>query len=282
MGIKIEAAAYSSIGGRENNEDNFYLNGIFLERDKVDRGGKVTVKDSHPLQIYGVFDGMGGIDFGEDASFFSVSSLKKYQSACDQTDDEQNLRQFFTQTSKGVDQISLDRGEPSGSCGSTAAILFIGDSWYRTAHVGDSRIYLLRGGTLERITEDQSWVQCLVNEGRITPEEAWSHPDKNIITHHLGMPLEGDELESIISERMPLQEGDCFLLCTDGVSDSMRDEDIRGAFSAADSAADNAARIVRQARQSADEMGEEADNITVVVLRVLKAGARKSGFLRWR
>lgn len=268
MGIKVEAAAYSSIGGRKNNEDNFYLNGTYLKREQMDRGGKVSSCNERPIQVYAVFDGMGGGDFGEYASYYAASQLKQYQDESEHVDHSENLRTFLTETSKGIDRISAEHGLSSGSCGSTAAMLIIGDWWYRTAHVGDSRVYLLRDGELRRLTKDQSEVQRMVDAGRITLDEAWSHPKKNIITHHLGMPLRSGELKSIIGERMPLQVQDCFLICSDGVSDSLRDREIKEIFDPVASAEVNASTIARQAKQHADAMGVESDNITAVVLKV--------------
>ena len=268
MGIKVEAAAYSSIGGRKNNEDNFYLNGVFLKREQMDRGGKISAQSTQRIQVYAVLDGMGGGDFGEYASFYAASQLKEYQEKSEHVDHSENLRAFLTETSKGIDKISEEHGLKSGSCGSTVAMVIVGDWWYRTVHVGDSRVYLLRDGELTRLTKDQSEVQRMVDAGKITLEEAWSHPKKNIITHHLGMPLRTGVLESVVGDRMPLQVGDCFLICSDGVSDSLRDAEIKELFSAADSAEGNARTLAHQAKKHADERGVESDNITAVVLKI--------------
>ena len=86
MGIRVEAAAYNAIGGRKNNEDNFYLNGIFLKREQMDRGGKVSVQNAQPVQVYAVFDGMGGGEFGEQASFCAAQKLCEYQLSSEHID----------------------------------------------------------------------------------------------------------------------------------------------------------------------------------------------------
>ncbi len=268
MGIKVEAAAYSSIGGRKNNEDNFYLNGVFLKREQMDKGGKASSIHTQPIQVYSVLDGMGGGEFGEYASFYAASRIKEYQTISDHVDNAENLRSFLTDVSKGIDKISLEHGLKSGSCGSTVAMVIIGDWWYRTAHVGDSRVYLMRGGELTRLTKDQSEVQRMVDAGKITPEEAWSHPRKNIITHHLGMPLRTGVLHSIIGNRAPLQVGDCFLICSDGVSDSLKDSEIKQLIRSESSVESIASMITRCAKKRADEMGVESDNITSIVLKV--------------
>lgn len=271
MGFMIDAAVCSSIGGRQNNEDNFYLNGQFMGRKQMDKGGKLSEQNTQPVQVYAVFDGMGGGDFGEYASYYAASELKKYQDGREEPDAPEALHAFLTDVSRGIDKISEEHGLRSGSCGSTAALLILGQGWYRTAHVGDSRVYHLRDGELARLTKDQSAVQRMVDAGAITQEEAWSHPRKNVITHHLGMPLRGGELQSVIGERIGLREGDLFLLCSDGVSDSLRDEEILQVLDPSDSAEVNAGRITQTARKHADDMGVQSDNITAVVLRVLQS-----------
>lgn len=280
MGIRIESAAYSSIGGRKNNEDNFYLDGVFLKREQMDKGGKVANTNTSPMQIYAVMDGMGGGDYGEFASFYAANQLKEYQDNSEHADHAENLRRFLTKTSMGIDRISEEHGLGSGSCGSTLAMLIIGDWWYRTAHVGDSRVYLLRKGKLRRVTKDQSEVQRMVDAGKITPDEAWDHPKKNIITHHLGMPLRTGVLHSIISDRMPLEVDDCFLICSDGVNDNLRDRDIMPLLDTHDSAEAIASKVVHRAKRKADEMGIESDNITAIVLKVQQIASNRDALKR--
>lgn len=270
MGIKIEAAAYSAIGNRPNNEDNFYLNGIYMSKEQMNAGGKVSAVNSDTLQVYAVFDGMGGGEFGENASLCAATRLKEYQDTCEHPDNSDNLRSFLNDTSREIDKIALANQLRSGACGSTTAMLIIGDWWYRTAHVGDSRVYLLRDNELYRITKDQSEVQRMVDMGKITLDEAWDHPRKNVITHHLGMALKSGTLQSVISDRVPLQAGDCFLICSDGVSDGMRDAQIKPLLNVSGSASDRAASIVQKSIRSTNSRRIASDNCTAIVVRVLE------------
>lgn len=276
MGIQIEAAAYNIIGRRKNNEDNFYLNGVYLSREQMDQGGKKAINCSNPTQVYAVFDGMGGGEYGEFASHYASTKLKEYQKNCDHLDNGENLRAFLNDVSEGIDAEAVKNGLRSGACGSTAAMLIIGDWWYRTAHVGDSRVYLLREGQLRRITKDQSEVQRMVDMGRITLDEAWAHPRKNVITHHLGMPLHGRMLNCVISGRMPLVKGDRFLICSDGVNDSLRDNEILEILKDEEPLVKVASHMVHGAKKRADEMGVEADNTTAIVVKVCEVGASDS------
>lgn len=269
MGFMIDAAVCSSIGGRKNNEDNFYFNGAFMERGSMDKGDSLSAQSAKADQIYAVFDGMGGGELGEFASSYAAGQMKQYQQDnAEGPDRPEKLRGFLTETSLGVSRISEENGFRAGACGCTAAIVILGNGWFRTAHVGDSRIYLLRDGELKRVTKDQSLVQRLVDSGEITPEEAWAHPKKNVITHHIGMTLRGGELQTVIGERTPLAAGDCLLICSDGVSDSLRDDEIQRALDPGQSAQTNATGLVALAEKRAGEIGVPSDNVTAVILRV--------------
>ena len=83
--------------------------------------------------MYAVFDGMGGGEFGEQASFCAAQKLCEYQLSSEHIDNAENIRNFLTETSKEIDKISTDNNLRSGACGSTAAMLVVGDWWYRTA-----------------------------------------------------------------------------------------------------------------------------------------------------
>ena len=109
-----------------------------------------------------------------------------------------------------------------------------------------------------------------VDAGRITQDEAWSHARKNVITHHLGMPLRTEQLQSIISERMPLQVGDCFLICSDGVNDNLRDNEIKQVFDVRQPVEDIAASVAKTSVQHAQARHVESDNVTAVVVKVMQ------------
>lgn len=280
MGLKIDAAVYCHIGGRKNNEDNFYFNGLYMEREQMNRGGAFHKTYSGAAQMYAVCDGMGGAEYGEEASLCTVKALKRYQAQCGQPDRSENLKAMIDETSKQVDEISLSRNMPSGASGSTIAMLLM-DSWYfRAVHVGDSRVYLLRDGELRRVTKDHSEVQRLLDSGQITREQAWMHPRKNVITRHLGMPTHGRALEPTISERMELQPGDRYMICSDGLNDVVRDENIEKLMLAMQKPDEAASTLVHTALGEADKLRLESDNITVVVLDVKQVGKRGSAIKR--
>ena len=280
MGIRVDAAAFNNIGDRKNNEDNFYLNGVYMQRDRMDKGGLVARASSKSMQIYAVFDGMGGGSNGEDASAYAVTQLAEYQQKNDFPDNSGNLRGFLESTSEGIVDFTRGQGLRPGACGSTAAMVMIGTNWYRTAHVGDSRVYLLRDGKLSRVTKDQSEVQRMVDAGQITPDEAWNHPRKNVITRHLGMVLRGSHLDSIVSKRMPLYAGDMLMICSDGVNDNLRDSEILAALDTSKSAEQNAVSVVKTSRKRANERRINSDNITAIIIKVHSVGSDASAVRR--
>ncbi len=272
MGLKIEAAVCCSIGRRKNNEDNFYVNGRYMEREQMNNGGQYKALVADELQMYAVCDGMGGAEFGEEASLKAVQELARFQSECPQPDSTRYLGDMIDRLSKDIDQISLDKGMESGSCGSTIALLILRNDTYRTVHVGDSRVYRMRGGELKRITRDDSEVQDMVDRGEITLDQAWTHPRKNVITRHLGMPTDGTVLIPTVSPRNQLRNGDRFMICSDGVSDQLHDTVLRDMLSRGMPAKDVAEMIVRTSLKDADNAGIHSDNITCVIVDVKQMG----------
>ena len=272
MKLRVEAAVCSSIGRRINNEDNFYVNGRYMEREQMNRGGQYNAIIADEVQIYAVCDGMGGAEYGEEASLTAVKALARYQRTCAQPDNSRYLGDMIDATSAEVDQISLDKGTESGSCGSTIAMIVMRNDNIRFVHVGDSRVYRLRDGKLMRMTRDDSEVQNMVDRGEITADQAWNHPRKNVITRHLGMPLDGTKLIPTISARQLLNPGDIYMICSDGVSDQMRDASIQEVLTQAKTPEEAAENLVRNALRNADEAGIKSDNITCIVLSILQPG----------
>ena len=164
----------------------------------------------------------------------------------------------------------------SGSCGSTIAMLILRNDVFRTVHVGDSRVYQLREGELTRLTRDDSEVQDLLDYGMITPDEAFTHPHKNVITKHLGMPTGDVMLTPTLSQRRRIQNGDRYMICSDGVSDQLRDAQIREILSAGQPAKAVAEQMVRAALGEADQNGVSSDNITCVILDIKQTGDAES------
>lgn len=282
MSLKCNAAAYSHIGGRSNNEDNFFLNGVYLRREMLNQGGRCVSGFDEAEQIYAVCDGMGGALYGEEASLLAVESLKDYKNTSTEQDSSGNISRLLSQISGAINDLSKSRGEAEGGSGSTIAMLIIGEQHFRTVHVGDSRIYRLRDNSLERLTVDHSQVQMMLDAGEIKPEEAWRHPLKNIITQHLGMSEKSGKFAPAISQRLELMKGDKFLICSDGLSDAVRDEIIGEMMKSEDSPAESAEKLVLRAIDEAKEGGFAPDNITVVRIDVDEVGDKSGSIKKMR
>ena len=154
--------------------------------------------------------------------------------------------------------------------GSTAVLLALAGREALVAHVGDSRAYRVRARRPERLTRDHSVVEALLAAHAITPEQANSHPDANRITRALGI---APDVEPELSAPLHVEIGDAFLLCSDGLSDLLSDEEIAEGVSAATSPEAACQALVALANERGGH-----DNISVLVLRVLAVGLpRKDG-----
>ena len=170
--------------------------------------------------LYAVADGMGGHLAGEVASRMAIDAVQRMARAHGRAD-TLALREMMRRANDGIARHAQQHPECAGM-GTTLSVLWRGGRYMYIAHVGDSRIYRLRGGTLEQITQDHSLVEELVRARIITREEARTHPRRNIITRALG--TQGDNAPDLLAA--DAQPGDLWLLCTDGLSGMLTDETI--------------------------------------------------------
>ena len=218
-------------------------------------------EDSFLLQapLFVVSDGMGGHAAGEVASSIAVETVGREAPA---TADDVLLGAAVESANRNVIEAAEQGiGKPGMGCTATAAI--IEKNLLAVAHVGDSRAYVLREGTLVRITHDHSYVEELVDSGQITADEARTHPSRSIITRALGS--DPDMYADHFS--LEVNDGDRIILCSDGLSSMVPDSEIESlAVSSATpkQAADN---LVAAALTAGG-----ADNVTVVVVDILNDG----------
>lgn len=205
--------------------------------------------------LFVVCDGMGGHNAGEVASAMTVSALTQVLCAEDVTPGIRALRRAVEDANAGVLQAA-SADESRRGMGTTLSALWVDDESALLAQVGDSRIYLLRGGMLRQCTHDHSMVAELVRQGRLTPEEARVHPQRNLITRAIGT---GRRVEVDFFEE-PRHAGDRWLLCSDGLSNIVEDEEIAAVLSKF------------EGEKAADELLHLAisrgapDNVTLIVL----------------
>ena len=207
--------------------------------------------------VYAIADGMGGHAAGEVASSIAIKALA--ETINDISDEEANqlLVDAFQEGNRRICESVLARGEWRGM-GTTIVALVRRDDRVIIGHVGDSRSYVLRDGSLMQLTDDHSWVAEQVRMGLLTNEEAHKHPMRNIVTRAMGNRL---ELEVDVSEQS-IQPGDVFLLCSDGLNSMLGDDQISEILSRHQ---DDPVQACRALIDAANESGGD-DNITVIVL----------------
>jgi serine/threonine protein phosphatase PrpC len=233
-------------------------------------------------------DGMGGMKAGEVASGMAVeymlSDLRERLARLEGTEDEGSgfspeslaVRGALGRANEAIHHVARTQPQCSGM-GTTVVLLLFYDDRVTIAHVGDSRLYRYRGGELELVTRDHSLVQELIDQGYFTAEEARHSGNRNVVTRALGIAPEVDvELQEDV-----VRTGDVFLLCSDGLNDMVRDEQIRELLARHDDDLQRAAQALVDA--AVDQGGR--DNVSVLLVRALKPFPARSGWLerlvRW-
>lgn len=219
------------------------------------RAGRLANGDAWGL----VCDGMGGAQAGRLAATMSTDWFESSMRSAIKNGLYQNPEQLLEETFQGMnlDVYEHSRSHPDCSgMGTTAVCAFVQNGTAHIAHVGDSRAYLFRGQQVEQLTKDHSMVQQLLESGQITAAEAEKHPHKNLITRAIGVSR-GVQVDHTVC---PLAEGDVLLLCSDGLSNMVSEEQIKNII-ANTSFFDVPERLVQLALRAGGQ-----DNITVLVM----------------
>jgi protein phosphatase len=206
--------------------------------------------------LFAVADGMGGARAGEVASRMAVEAFDDATTAAGRP--EEMLREVAREANRRIYDAAQGDSEHAGM-GTTLTAALVAGREVAVGHVGDSRLYRLRDGTLERLTEDHSLVEELVRQGRLTPEEAETHPQRSIITRALGPEAEV-EVETFTHTG---RDGDVYLICSDGLSGMVSEDDMAAILKESASLDDAAGRLVETANRNGGK-----DNITVVLFRL--------------
>jgi protein phosphatase len=220
------------------------------------------VADEHSL--WAVADGMGGHRGGEVASELAVLALRDaYGRQAEHTRDA--LLDAAASANRAVNDRSIEDPDLRGMGTTLVAVALTDDDEIAYISVGDSRIYLLRDGELSRLTVDHSLVEELVREGTITPEEARTHPKRNVVTRALGI----DTYVQVDSATIIPYTGDRFVLCSDGLFNEVEHERIASILRRLGDPSDAAAELVRLANEAGGR-----DNITVLIVDVVDDDGR--------
>ena len=237
-----------------------------------DCGRYINPDDSDPLahkgSLFLVADGMGGHSAGEVASRVAVDVISRvyYQS---EGDAQSTLKKAFDEANREIYEESL-KSEKYKGMGTTCTAIVLQNGSAIAAHIGDSRLYLVRDEQIYLMTEDHSSVMEMVKRGLISLEQARVHPDKNVILRALGTHPEVEV--STWQEPFPVRIGDQFLLCSDGLYDLVTDDEIKQALM------DHSRP--RVACETLIELAKERgghDNITVGVIKLIApTGGKKN------
>lgn len=243
--IRIESCGRTDVGmRRSNNEDTFV--------SSPERG------------LLALADGMGGAASGEVASgIFADTVQELFSGGPQRVEDEAEdlVRRTFLLANQRIRELAAK--EPKHKdMGCTGEMVVFTDEGYVVGHVGDSRIYLFRGDRLRQVTKDHSFVQEQVDQGVLTPEQARVHAYRHMILRAVGIH-DSLSVDLISGKAYP---GDLFLLCSDGLSDMVRDSLIEETLASGLTLGEKADRLVRYA---CDAGGH--DNVTVVLGLVLQA-----------
>ncbi|MCD7904269.1 MAG: Stp1/IreP family PP2C-type Ser/Thr phosphatase [Clostridiales bacterium] len=207
--------------------------------------------------LYIVADGMGGYKGGEVASSSAISYFCEYAENYQGEDDILDIIvEGVRYANRMIIRDARNDAERLGGMGTTFTALVVNEGKLYLAHVGDSRAYAAGGGSIRQITADHSYVMELVKAGKLTKEEARNHPDKNCITRALGV-----EDEVLVDGIVNSFDSRFVILCTDGLTNMVRDEEIEGLLLSDWRLEGKAYRLIDEANSRGGY-----DNISVIVI----------------
>ena len=206
--------------------------------------------------LFAIADGMGGAQAGEVASRLATAALKE---AGANGGGEQRIADLIQEANRRVYDRSSSDPNTSGM-GTTITVALVEDDRVSFGHVGDSRAYLIRQAQMEQLTEDHSLVNELLKTGKLSREEAETHPQRSVITRALGTDPDVD----VDTFSVRAEDGDLFLLCSDGLTDMVSEESILDVVERNRSDIDGALRALVKAANH----GGGQDNITVVAFEI--------------
>ena len=207
--------------------------------------------------VFAIADGMGGAQAGEVASRLAAAAVR--EDAGSDAGPEEHVTALIHEANRRVYTRSSEDAAVSGM-GTTITLAYVHGGGVTIGHVGDSRAYLIRGGKLEQVTDDHSLVSELVRSGKLSPQEAESHPQRSVITRVLGTEPDVD----VDTFSLAAEPGDVFLLCSDGLTSMVDDATILETLDRTGPVLEAALKeLVRAANRAGGE-----DNITIVCFEI--------------
>ena len=241
---------------RTKNQDNLYVNGQILATDTDSE--VVSLSDTATQGIYAICDGMGGEHFGEEASLLGVRGLDKLTPA----KFADGIYDYLISVNAEI--CDLMRIRSNLRIGTTfVALCITGDSGCMV-NIGDSRCYHFHCGQFVQLSHDHTQVQRLINMGLISKNDAAEHPDCHKLTQHLGIFPEEMIIEPYVCESIQIQSGDIFLLCSDGLTEMVCEDDINMILHTQISLKDKVDKLYELAIQHGGK-----DNTTIILVEAI-------------
>ncbi|HSP35599.1 MAG TPA: Stp1/IreP family PP2C-type Ser/Thr phosphatase [Thermoanaerobaculia bacterium] len=250
--LVVQAVLKTDVGRVRSENQDF---GTYTTPDEEVRsrpGGRLLI----------VADGMGGHRGGATASRLATETVKSQYLGSETDDVAKAILDALTQANARVYSESQANADLRGMGTTTSLLVVRGNvAWF--GHVGDSRIYLVRGDQIKQLTDDHSLVATMVREGLLTSAEAENHPRRNVLQRSLGVT---EQLEADVRGPFEVQEGDVFILCSDGLHGLVKDDEMRQV--AQMPIAQAAGEFVRRALDRG-----APDNVTVIVATIAREEA---------
>lgn len=258
--LPVAALTHPGMKGK-NNEDRFGVSAFRLKGPP-----------EKPILLAVLSDGIGGNRAGEIAAELAVNVISQYVAQSDGRSPIIILEEAIHAASKQIYLQAQTHGEQTGMGATCACAWVVGDQLY-TATVGDSRIYLMRQGSIQQLSIDHTWIQEALEHGIIQPDEVAGHPNAHVIRRYLGAPTPPDvdfRLQfgektgeaAFANQGTRLLPDDCVLVCSDGLTDLVSDEEILDAFTQYD---------LEQAGHALIDLANERgghDNITLMAMQM--------------
>ena len=260
--LNVDAQTHAGMAGK-NNEDRYAVASFVLEK-----------RDRTPVLFAVLADGIGGHRAGEVAAELAVNHMMQAVARSDGRHIRRTIEDAVSEASDAIAAHSESNENFKGMGATCATAWIVGDKLH-TAYVGDSRIYLIRGGRIQQLTVDHTWVQEAIERGVITPEMARQHPNVHVIRRYLGSPTppepdfrlklfndEGDQ-HAENNQGLQLQPNDILLLCSDGLTDLVWNDEILEVIRSKPNVKEASRALIELANSRGGH-----DNITVVLIAV--------------
>lgn len=262
-GFGFAGAVVSDVGCvRSNNEDNYVL-GRYMNVNSSDHSEvSVSFSDTSGVwQFAGVFDGMGGGEMGElashEAAAIFLEAFDRLSGSPSKTEVDLCIRKAFLEANNRI--IALQKEYKI--FGTTGTVLCSNGVEFKIYHLGDSRAYLVREDELLQLTKDQTLAQMKLEVGMYREDDPAAEADKHKLTEYIGRDWTRENIKPVESHWIPIQAGDCVLLCSDGLYDMCTNEEIASVLWGNGTIEEKMASLVRKSISAGGE-----DNVTCAVV----------------